>query len=121
MNTSNTHKKLEAILQAVDDKKGINITAFEVTEQSGYTDYMVFVSGTSTQHNKTLWDHLVRTLKNSGFSKPMTEGEKEAAWILVDSGDVIVNIMLEEVRQYYDLESVWNASPTVSVETVIQK
>ncbi len=115
---SDTDKKLQTVIKSIDDKKGINITAFHVTEQSGYTDYMVFVSGTSTQHNRTMFDYLSRDLKSNGFTKPTAEGEKEAAWILVDAGDIIVNIMLEEVRHYYDLETIWRSSEQVSLDTL---
>lgn len=113
--------KLQKVVNAIDDKKGVNILAFHVTEQSGYTDYMVFVSGTSTQHNRTIWENIVKELKNNGLLKPTVEGEKEAAWILVDAGDVVINIMLEEVRHYYDLETIWQKSDPVSIEPLLSE
>ena len=121
MKKTDTKMKLQTIVNAIDDKKGINILAFHVTKQSGYTDYMVFVSGTSTQHNKTLWENIAKELRNDGFSKPSAEGEREAAWILVDAGDVIINVMLEEVRHYYDLETIWQNSDPVAVNSLISK
>jgi ribosome-associated protein len=121
MRKTDTDVKLKTIINAIDDKKGVNILAFHVTEQSGYTDYMVFVSGTSTQHNKTMWENILKELKNNGLIKPTAEGEKEAAWILVDAGDVVVNIMLEEVRHYYDLETIWQKSDSVSIESLLTK
>jgi ribosome-associated protein len=105
--TKNDFRKLKTIVDTLNDKKGINIMAFDVDEQSGYTDYMVFVTGTSIQHNKTMGDALARALKTGGFSRPVQEGDKNSKWILIDSGDVVINVMLDEIRHYYDLEALW--------------
>ena len=113
--TKNDFGKLKTIVDTLNDKKGINIMAFDVDEQSGYTDYMVFVTGTSIQHNKTMGDALARALKTEGFSRPVTEGDKNSKWILIDSGDVVINIMLDEIRHYYDLETLWEDSAKVDL------
>jgi len=105
--TKNDHRKLKTIVEVLNDKKGINLMAFDVDEQSGYTDYMIFVTGTSIQHNKTMSDAVARALKTDGFSRPIQEGDKNSKWILIDSGDVVVNVMLDEIRHYYDLETLW--------------
>lgn len=100
-------EKLRVVLNALDDKKALNMTAYDVAIQSGYTDYMVFATGTSSQHNKTLADSVVREVKTAGFNKSVVEGDKSGSWVLIDTGDVVVNIMLDNVRSYYDLESLW--------------
>ncbi|MBP5406912.1 ribosome silencing factor [bacterium] len=114
------NEKLETILRTLSDKKGVNIMAFDVEKKSGYTDVIVFVTGTSTQHNTTMADSLLRELKNAGFAKPLIEGETSAKWILVDAGSVIVNIMLEELRDYYSLEDIWNGCSKIDVTPYIQ-
>ncbi len=110
--------KLKKVVEALNEKKGINIMAFDVDEKSGYTDYMVFVSGTSIQHNQTMSDFLQRELKKEGFIRPLIEGAQSSKWILVDAGDIIVNIMLDEIRDYYHLEDIWSDSPKVDVTSL---
>ncbi len=117
---SNTQDKLAVIVRALADKKGLNVLALDVEKESGFTDYMVFVTGTSTQHNRTLSDFTSRTIKTECQSKPLMEGEENAKWILIDSGDVIVHIMLEEVREHYDLEGFWNKSTRVDVKQFLK-
>lgn len=115
--TQNGTAKLKKIIETLNDKKGINIVVFDVDKQSGYTDYMVFVTGTSIQHNTTMSDSLVRELKTAGFSKAMIEGSGSAKWILIDAGDIVVNVMLDEIRDYYNLEDIWNHSKKVDVSS----
>ena len=114
------NEKLETVIRTLSDKKGVNIMAFDVEKKSGYTDVMVFVTGTSTQHNTTMADSLLRELKNAGFAKPLVEGETSAKWILVDAGSVVINIMLEELRDYYSLEDIWNGCAKIDVSSYIQ-
>jgi len=108
-------EKLKKVINTLSDKKGINIVAFDVDQKSGYTDYMVFVTGTSIQHNQTMSDALLREIKTAGFIKPLVEGSNAAKWILIDAGDVVVNIMLDELRHYYDLEDIWTDCRKIDV------
>ena len=118
--TQETLKKMETVVKAVDDKKGINIKVLDVSQESGYTDYMIFATGTSTQHNNAMNDNVVKNLKSAGFGRPIVEGNSNSQWILVDSGDVIVNIMTEDMRQYYDLESIWKKSKSIDINQIIK-
>lgn len=113
--------KLRAIVMALDEKKAVNTAVFSIEASSGYTDYMIVVTGTSTQHNRTLADHTLRVLKEAGFSGASSEGEQHARWILVDAGSVIVHIMLDELRDYYDLESLWPKAPRVDISAMIRQ
>lgn len=112
-------KKLKTVLVTLFEKKGINVTVFDVDKQSGYTDFMVFVTGTSVQHNSTMSDSLLQALKSAGFGKPLIEGAGNAKWILVDAGSVVINIMLEELRGYYDLESIWSHCNKVDIKSYV--
>jgi ribosome-associated protein len=113
----NNDTKLKKVVEILQEKKGINIMAFDVDIKSGYTDYMVFVSGTSIQHNQTMSDYLLRELKTAGYSKPLVEGGNSSKWILVDAGDIVINIMLDEIRDYYSLEDIWADSPKVDIKS----
>lgn len=120
MTTSEVARKLRTVVTALDDKKGVNIVVLHIDSPSGYTDYMIFVTGTSIQHNKTLADNVLRMLKDEGFGRYYAEGEQNARWILLDAGSVIVQIMLDEMRDYYDLESIWMDAPRLDIKDILK-
>nr|HPG35446.1 RsfS/YbeB/iojap family protein [bacterium] len=60
-----------------------------------------------------------RELKTAGFNKPLVEGSSTAKWILLDAGDVVVNIMLDELRDYYALEDIWVDSSKVDISSYL--
>lgn len=100
-------------LQALEDLKGINITAIDVREMTSVTDVLLIVSGTSSRHVKALADAVVMACKQGGIRPVGIEGEREGEWILVDLGDLVVHVMLPAVRDFYALEKLW----TVTEET----
>lgn len=112
-------KKLNVIVTALEEKKGVNLTILSVDRLSGYTDHLIFVTGTSVQHNRTLAEHTLRSLKSKGIGKYSAEGEQNARWILIDAGSVVVQIMLDEIREYYDIESIWRDAPRLDPREVL--
>ena len=70
---------------------------------------MVVTSGRSNRHVSAIADQLVKSLRDSGFGKPRIEGLPHADWVLVDAGDVIVHIFRPEVREFYNIEKMWQA------------
>ncbi|MDA0954747.1 MAG: hypothetical protein RLZZ174_1597 [Pseudomonadota bacterium] len=97
----------DLVLEALDDGKGQDVLALDVSEASSITDYMVLVSGTSSRHVKSLVDHVVRHAKDRGETPLGVEGGRELDWVLVDLGDVLVHVMQNEARRFYDLERLW--------------
>lgn len=92
---------------ALDDKKGINIKTIDVRDISSLTDYFVVCSGTSTTHIKALSESVKKRLKENGVEPKKIEGYQTAKWILMDFGDVVVNIFDQAERDFYRLESMW--------------
>lgn len=98
---------LKTVHAAVEELKGKEITEIDVRRKSSVCDYMVVVSGTSSRHVKSIADEVVRFTKQLGIMPLGVEGEREAEWVLVDLGDVVVHVMLPRVREYYALERLW--------------
>ncbi len=78
---------------------------------------MVIASGRSHRHVSAIADHLLKAFKDAGFSGVRVEGLASADWVLIDSGDVIVHVFRPEVREFYNLEKMWQA-PDLDEETL---
>jgi len=106
MTASNT-TLLDVVLEALDEMKAKNVSALDVRELTSVADNMVIASGTSTRHVKAVADNVMEKAKAAGFKPVGVEGTESAEWILVDLGDVIVHVMQQATREYYDLERLW--------------
>ena len=95
------------VLQALDALKAENVVTLDVSQQASFTDYMIFASGSSRRHVSAIAESVVEAAKASGNPALGIEGEDIGEWILVDLGDVVVHIMLPDVRLYYELEKLW--------------
>jgi ribosome-associated protein len=98
---------LKAVDAAVEELKAKDVTRIDVRGKSSVCDFMVIASGTSTRHVKSIADEVVKFAKKLGVMPLGVEGEREAEWVLVDLGDVVVHVMLPRVREFYALERLW--------------
>ena len=95
-------------INALEDLKAEDITVLNVKGQTTVTDWLLIATGSSGRHVKSIANNVAVEVKNAGMSPLGTEGEAEGEWVLVDLGDVIVHVMQRQVRDYYDLESLWS-------------
>ncbi|NUS39368.1 MAG: ribosome silencing factor [Lysobacter sp.] len=98
---------LEAVRAALEELKARDAVEIDVRGKSSVTDYMIVASGTSTRHVKSIADEVIRFVKRLDVQPLGVEGEREAEWVLVDLGDVVVHVMLPRVREFYALERLW--------------
>ena len=98
---------LQLARDAVDHLKAVDAVDIDVRGRSSVCDYMVIASGTSSRHVKSIADEVVKRAKQLGCQPLGVEGEREAEWVLVDRGDVVVHVMLPRVREFYALERLW--------------
>ncbi len=98
---------LAEVHAALEEIKARDAIEIDVRGKTSVTDYMVIASGTSTRHVKSIADEVVRFAKKTGVMPLGVEGEREAEWVLVDLGDVVVHVMLPRVREFYALERLW--------------
>ena len=100
-----SHKTVETAIHALEELKGKDITLIDTSEKTDVFDAMIIVTGTSDRHVKSLADRLIQDEKEQNLD--ILGIERDRAWILVDLYDVIVHIMLEETRDFYSLEKLW--------------
>ena len=95
------------VLDALDDLKAKDVKEIDVRGKTSITDILVIASGTSTRHVKSIADEVVKFAKRAGVMPLGVEGEREAEWVLVDLGDIVVHVMLPRIREFYGLERLW--------------
>ena len=94
-------------IDALEQLKAVDIVVLDVRDRASFTDFMIFASGTSNRHANAVAESVIETAKLSDTPALGVEGQDIGEWILIDLGDVIVHIMLPEVRAYYELEKLW--------------
>lgn len=111
-------RKLALLCQELaDDKKAEDIRVLDMTNVSSITDFFVLVSGTSEPHLRAISEEIqTRLKKEHGMVPRAVDGTLPASWIVIDYFDVIIHVMLPEVRERYDLEGLWGDAPRLAPE-----
>ncbi len=91
----------------LDAKKAVDITVIDISKISGFADYFVIATGNSERQVGTLSDEVEEKLEATGATLKNIEGKNGSGWILMDFGDVIVNIFTPEQRERYGIEKIW--------------
>jgi ribosome-associated protein len=110
-------RAINTVLASLEDSKAENIVSIDIQGKSSLGDYMVVASGRSHRHVSAVADHLLKALKDAGLGTARVEGLAGADWVLIDSGDIIVHVFRPEVREFYNLEKMWQA-PDLEEETL---
>ena len=105
-----TPKELAIIaVKALDEKKGREISAIEITEITTLADYFVIATGGSSTQINALCDAVEKALKEQAGEVPLhREGHRDGTWVLLDYGCLAVHVSSQEAREFYDLERLWS-------------
>ena len=98
---------LARILTSLDDDKAEDVVQIDLRGKTAIGDYMVIASGRSTRQVSSMADKLVERLKQDFGRLSRVEGKDAGDWVLIDTGDVIVHIFRPDVREFYQLEKMW--------------
>jgi ribosome-associated protein len=100
--------------ELADNKKAEDIVILDVREVSSVTDYFVIASGTSEPHLRAIVDEITDKLREEhNLKAKAVDGTLHTAWVVLDYFDVIVHVMRQDVRDRYDLETLWGDAPRV--------
>jgi ribosome-associated protein len=91
--------------------KAEDIVNIDLTGKTSIADAMVVASGRSQRHVGSVADRVVKDLGKAGLRGVRVEGMRQADWVLIDAGDVIVHLFRPEVRTFYNIEKIWSAPP----------
>ena len=105
-------------IRALEDKKGEEIKVIDISKVSVLADYFIIASGSNRSQVQALSDNVAEVLGRAGVDAKQVEGYETANWILLDFNDVIVHVIDQENRLFYDLERIWRDGKIVEVDSI---
>jgi len=106
-----TRQQVALVIQAVESKKGEDLSILEMDRTSGaFTDYFIVCSGTNPRQIQAISDEVEKQLGEAGVRPNSLEGYNQAEWVLLDYVDFVVHIFSERARKFYDLERLWKSA-----------
>ncbi len=115
--------KKKAVLAArcLEGKKAADIIVLEVSAITSIADYFVIATGDSKRQIKACADHIDESLSKKGEKAHHVEGAVNLEWVLMDYGDVVVNLFDNQARLYYGLERLWGDAPRINYKSRSKK
>ena len=107
---------LNAIAQAIFDKKGFNILALDVRGISSLTDYVIIAEGNIERHVCAIAEEIMKQLEERGQRAVYFEGMKEGDWVVLDYLHIMVHLFTPDMREKYHLEQLWKEGQIVDLQ-----
>lgn len=106
-------EQVKLVVQALEDKKAVDVKTYDVRGVSGLCDAFVVATGTAVPHLKGLVAGVQQAMRTAGESSFRLSGDPESGWIVVDYVDVVVHVFSPEARAYYALERLWDGAKPI--------
>ena len=116
MASLNAERKARRAAKAALDRKAVDLVVLDVQGVSSVADYFLLCSGHSAPHLEAISAAIREELKEEGVRPLHAEGVAESGWVLLDYGDVLMHVFLEDTRVYYSLERLWGDAPSLDVD-----
>ena len=107
----------KTITKILSDKKGEKINLVKVENVTEIADYMVFCTGNSSTHVKSLADEVEYQLKKQSVMVDHIEGHRSNSWVLLDYSSVVVHIFSNEAREFYNLDRLWEDGEQIDISS----
>ena len=101
-------------LDALEDMKAKDILPLDIRGISGFADWFIIATASSSRNAKAISNKIIESVKENKLQVVGVEGQEDSEWVLIDCGDVVVNVMQKETREFYDLESLWGETTLIS-------
>jgi ribosome-associated protein len=95
------------------EKKGQDLVVIEIGKISSLADYLVIATIENSRQLQAIARELDEMVKKEGGSRLGDEGRDQGWWVLLDFGDVVVHLMQEDAREFYDIEALWSDGDVV--------
>lgn len=100
-------KLIDAAVKTAFDKKAESIVAIDLRDQSGMADWFLICESDNTAHGRAIAEAIEDNLSETDTKPWHIEGKEEGRWVLIDYSDVVIHIMLPEIKKYYRIEELW--------------
>ena len=111
MKRASQKKNIESIAKAALAKKAEDVVLIDLRKFPMICEYFIVASGESTTQIDAIADNIAKTMRLNGNKLLHKEGRKEALWILLDYGDIVVHVFYKDTRGFYNLEKLWHDAP----------
>ena len=102
--------------KTLDAKKALDILVIDIMEKAAFADYLVIATGNSERQVGALVDEVEDQFAKEGITARSIEGKHGSGWILIDFGDIIVNLFTRETRERYSIEKIWGDCKFIEME-----
>ncbi len=118
--TNDLDPSIDIYVEAALGKKALNIVVLDVREVTSFADVFIICSGRSNRQVSSIAQYISTELKSHKIQALNTEGMKEGHWVLLDYGHVVFHVFYEPVREFYDLEGLWNDAKQIKTESLLK-
>jgi len=109
----NEQQMLDEIIKELDERKTENIVAYKINDVSSVSDYIVIGTATSLPHANAIAEYLVDNMRAKQVKPFAVEGQGGSRWVCLDFGEIMVHVMCQQEREFYNLEAIWGSAPQV--------
>lgn len=108
------------VISSLKEFKAQDIVKIDLVGKTSMADFMLIASGTSSRQIRAIAENTVTEIKKSSNANVNIEGLNQSDWVLIDAGDIIIHLFRPEVREFYNLEKMWQVDSTedASTETI---
>ena len=118
-NTKEKNRELtRLVIDALEDKKASDIRVIDISDVSVLADYFIIANGTNRNQIQAMSDEVEEKMGRAGYPVKQVEGYNNAAWILLDFGDIIVHLFDQKERLLYDLERIWRDGKQIDASDI---
>ncbi|KAB2962069.1 MAG: ribosome silencing factor [Thermoanaerobaculia bacterium] len=111
-----TSDRVRLAMRAAADTKAEEIRVLSLATVADFADYFLFASGANERQVQAIADRIEEQLREAGARPLHVEGQAAGQWVLLDYGDLVAHVFLEERRRFYGLERLWNDAPDVTAD-----